>query len=209
MTTELTTDPRVKKHSELLNAALPNNGGDRIWKSWKASAIDEVVELANRSSRMNLLEIDLSGDMNVVYRIEMPVPRWPHRDELVLAESATFHLTYRDEWRTEPPAGWEPVGLLDPLDIFHPNSRPALRGALCFGRIPAGIAPTELILLGYYLVTLQDLTLDESDPEGVLNAEACEFFRIHKKQYVPLTRKGLFDPWTPEELDDVRHYQED
>ena len=94
--------------------------------------------------------------------------------------------------------------LFEPLDIFHPNSRPALKGALCFGpRLPPAIAPTELVLLGYYLVSLQDAALDEHDPDGVLNPMACEFFRCHPR-YLPLTRAGLFDPWTPQELDHVR-----
>ncbi len=197
-------DQRAKKHDELRKSALAGNGGDRSFRQWKEVSLDEVIEQANRSPRMELLEVDLHGDLNIVYRIAMPVPRWPHGDELVLGESAVFHLTYRDEWRIEPPAGWEPVGLFEPLDIFHPNSRPALKGALCFGRLPAGIAPTELILLGYYLVSLQDAALDEHDPDGVLNSAACEFFRCHSR-YLPLTRAGLFDPWTPQELDHVRH----
>ena len=52
-------------------------------------------------------------------------------------------------------------------------------------------------MLGYYLVSLQDYTLDERDPHGVLNSAACEFYRCHP-QYLPLTRAGLFDPWSPD-----------
>lgn len=201
---ESTIDHRVQKHDQLRQKALADNGGDVSFRRWKAGSLDEVIEQANRAPRMELLEIDLHGDVNIVYRIKMPVPRWPRGDELVIGESAVFHLTYREDWLIEPPAGWEPVGLFEPLDVFHPNSRPALKGALCFGRLPAGVAPTELILLGYYLVSLQDAALDEQDPDGVLNPMACEFFRSHPR-YLPLTRAGLFDPWSPEELDHVRH----
>ena len=84
-----------------------------------------------------------------------------------------------------------------------PNSRPDWKGSLCFGQVPAGIAPTELILLGYFLVSLQSVQLDESDPEGVLNPQACEWYRCHS-HYLPLTRAGLFDPWDPEELEHAR-----
>jgi hypothetical protein len=195
-------DQCIKNHRELYAAALACNGGDRSFKQWKAASMAEVVDQANRSPRMELLDINLHGDMNIVYRIKMPVPRWPRDNELVIGESAVFHLVYREAWRTEPPAGWEPVGLFEPLDIFHPNSRPALKGALCLGRLPAGVAPTELILLGYYLVSLQDYTLDEQDPDGVLNPQACEWYRCHS-HYLPLTRAGLFDPWAPEELQHV------
>jgi hypothetical protein len=52
------------------------------------------------------------------------------------------------------------------------------------------------VLLGYYLASLQDYTLDERDPHGVLNAAACEYYRCHP-EYLPLTRAGLFDPWNP------------
>jgi hypothetical protein len=196
-------DQRIEKNNELCAAALACNGGDRSFKQWKAASTAEVVEQANRSKRMELLDINLRGDLYIVYRIMMPAPRWPRGGELVIGESAVFQLTYRDEWRTEPPAGWEPVGLFEPLDIFHPNSRPAMKGALCLGRLPAGVAPAELVLLGYYLVSLQDYTLDEQDPDGVLNPQACEWYRCHS-QYLPLTRAGLFDPWTPEELENVR-----
>ena len=151
-------DERVRRHDELRAKALAANGGDRSFTQWKAASLDEILELANQSPRVELLEINLHGDMNIVYRIDMPVPRWPRDGELVIGNSAVFHLTYRDEWRTVPPAGWEPVGLFEPLDLFHPNSKPALRGALCFGKLAAGIAPTELMLLGYYLVSLQDYT---------------------------------------------------
>ncbi len=188
---------RVKKHEELRDAALKQNGGGRSFSQWKAAAVDEVVDLANQAPRMQLLEINLHGDLDLVYGIRMPVPRWPHGDELVIADHAIFHLVYRDEWRVDAPPGWAPLGVFAPLDIFHPNSKPALRGALCLGNLAAGIAPKELILLGYYLASLQDYTLDESDPDGVLNPEACEWYRCHP-QYLPLTRAGLFDDWKPE-----------
>jgi hypothetical protein len=146
---------------------------------------------------MELLEVNLFGDLDVVYRIEMPVPRWPQQNQLVIGDHAVFHLVYQDEWRETPPPGWFPVGVFDPLDIFHSNARPALRGALCLGRLSAGIAPKELVLLGYYLLSLQDYSLDETDADGVLNLEACEFYRCHR-EYLPLTRAGLFDDWKPD-----------
>lgn len=188
---------RVNNHELLREKALLTNGGGRSFRQWKAAALDEVIEMANRAPRMQLLEASLHGDLDLVYRIEMPVPRWPEGDELVLGDHVIFHLVYRDEWRVDSPPGWAPLGVFSPLDIFHPNSRPALRGALCLGNLAAGIAPKEVVLLGYYLASLQDYTLDEYDPDGVLNPEACEWYRCHP-QYLPLTRAGLFDDWNPE-----------
>jgi hypothetical protein len=62
--------------------------------------------------------------------------------------------------------------------------------------MPAGMPPKEIALLGYFLLTLQEIAMDERDPEGVLNSQASEFYRCNP-QYLPLTRAGLFDPWTP------------
>jgi len=52
----------------------------------------------------------------------------------------------------------------------------------------------EVILLGYYMITLQAIAMDESDPQGVFNATASEFYRNHP-QYLPLTHAGLLDNW--------------
>ena len=77
---------------------------------------------------------------------------------------------------------------------------PSLQGAICLGTLPAGVALKELVLLGYYALSLQDRVLDETDPHGVLNIPACEFYRNHP-EYLPLTHAGLADPWQPPEED--------
>jgi hypothetical protein len=58
------------------------------------------------------------------------------------------------------------------------------------------VAPKELLLMAYYLVALQDYTLDETDPNGVFNPMACEYFRL-RSEYLPLTAAGLFEDWNP------------
>jgi hypothetical protein len=131
-----------------------------------------------------------------VYRIEMPVPCWPVEDRLQIGDHAIFHLRYEERWRYQVPNGWEPLGLLFPPDPFHPNAKPSLRGALCLGDLEAGIPPVEIIKLGYFTLSLQAVQLDESDPNGVLNSQACDFFRAHE-EYMPLTRAGLYEPLEP------------
>jgi hypothetical protein len=184
----------------LRSDALARNGGRRSFARWKQAALEEVLGLAERSPRMSLLRVDLATDFEMTYRIAMPVPRVPRGDELVVSDSAVFHLVFREEWRDEPPPGWAPLGILDPLDIWHPNYRPSFRGAICLGRLPAGIPPKELVLLGYFVVSLQDYALNEFDPHGVLNGAACEYYRCHP-QYLPLTRTGLFESWNPRGVD--------
>jgi hypothetical protein len=199
MTTQVPTNgaEREQQVRQVLDQALARNGGNRSFRLWKAAAAVEIVQMVLKAARMQLMRMDLTADLDVVYSVRMPVPRWPVDGKLVIGHSAVFHLVYRDEWRMEPPPGWLPLGLFHPLDVFHPNARESLRGVVCLGDLPAGVAPKELILLGYYSLSLQDHSTDELDPHGILSAPACEFFR-RNTQYLPLTRAGLFEPWEPE-----------
>ncbi len=178
----------------MVDDALTRNGGCRDWQEFKAGEIQSIRDLALKAARLNLHAIDLSGDLHVAYSIQMPVPREPHPQGLVLADRGVFDLSYQESWRWESPPGWAPLGLWEPFDVFHPNCKPALRGAICLGHLQPGIRVRELILLGYYALTLQDHILDETDPTGVLNPDACEYYRAHP-EYLPLTRAGLLDPW--------------
>lgn len=187
---------RLKRHEMLREKAVSAVGGDKTWKLWKIAALDEVLEMFRRALRAELLHADLHGDFELTYKISMPVPRQPRDGRLVIGDEAVFHLIYPDEWRFEPPPGAMPVGLLHPFDIFAPAARPALRSILCFGKyLPVGILPKELILLGYHVVALQIARFDETDPAGLFNFEACDFFRDHP-EHVPLTEAGLFEDWT-------------
>jgi hypothetical protein len=178
----------------LLHAAEQNNTGRRQWALWKAMAAAGLVKLADEAPRMELHELSLSGDFNALYSVRMPVPLLPVNGKLPVAERAFFHLRYEEEWTYQNPPPWGPLGLLDPVNCFHPNVRPGPRAAMCLGNIPPGVTPRELAILGYYALTLQQATLDESDPQGVLNLHACEYFRAHQ-ELMPLTTAGLLDPW--------------
>ena len=200
----------------LLEQALATNAGSRDWRDWKAAAARDIMALARRAERLTLLELDLSGDFYLRYRIDMPVPRWPVRDELVVGNRAEFDLQYQEQWRWQSPPSLLPLAIRQPTDLYHPNGQPALlpplpgldlppdlpftRAVFCTGHLPPGTLPRELILLGYFAVSLQLRELDEFDPQGVLNPIACQFFRRHPR-YLPLTRAGLFDPWPSSEGD--------
>lgn len=185
---------RQAKLRRLLAEAVQRVGGRRPWRIWKQREAEDIIALAEKAPRLEVLEMDLQGDLAVVYRIRMPVPRTPRNGELQIGQEAIFHLVYQESWLWESPQGWAPLGLLFPPDPFHPEARPALRGALCLGRLPPGTRPTEIILLGYYMLSLQAIQLNELDPNGVLNAEACDYFRSSHPEYVPLTRAGLCEP---------------
>lgn len=181
----------------LLEDAQLRNRGNRTWCEWKNAAAAEVVALVEQAPRLQLLGMSLESDVNMLFQIGMPVPQWPQGDQLVVGNVAVFHLNYQESWRWEAPPGWAPLGLVRPI-AFHPNMRPDLGGAICLGRLPPGIPPREIILLGYYALSLQDFALDETDPHGVMNPLACDFYRRHP-EYLPLTRAGLLEPWPTED----------
>jgi hypothetical protein len=185
---------RLKGNEMMLTEALGGNSGNRGWREWKTTAAKEVFDLFGRTNRVRVLAFGLDGDLNMNYAVQMPVPRWPTGDQLVIDRLAVFHLHYQEQWRWESPPGWAPLGLWHPRDPFHPNMQPALRGAICLGKLPPGVPPREIVLLGYFALSLQDRVLDESDPNGVLNPLACDYFRRHP-EYLPLTRAGLLDAW--------------
>ena len=190
-----------KHPAALLDRALSGNNGSRAWQLRKRSWLEEIFEMLARAARLRVIEADLSGDLNVIYRIEMPTPCTPQRGELVVRDAAVFHLRYCEAWTVEPPAPWDPLGVLEPNDPWHPNMKPALRGAICLGDMGgllAGASPREILLAGYFALVLRDIVLDESDPLGVLNPLACEYYRQHP-EYMPLTDAGLFDPWNGSE----------
>lgn len=192
---KLKPEDRLAHNQTILEKALAGNTGCRWWREFKANGLTDIVHrVANLTDRMELYEASLQGDMNLVYRINMPVPCWPVEGKLVIANSAVFHLHYEELWCEENPPGWAPLGLFQPLDPWHPNMRPSLRGAICLGKLPRSIPPIEIVYLGYYAVCLQDYTLDETDPDGVLNPLACQYFRDHP-EYLPLTYAGLLEPW--------------
>ena len=184
---------KQRKVAEMLDRATTRNGGGRPWRQWKRKSIESVLEMIVKSPRMDLLELNLEGDLEMVFAIRCPVPRWPQNGKLLIGDHVVAHLIYQEAWRFESPPGWAPLGILWPPDLFHSNSRPHLRGALCLGGLPPNTPPKQIILAAYDALTLQSINTDETDPAGVLNPQASDFYRRHP-DYLPLTRAGLLDP---------------
>lgn len=203
-------DERTARHEQILARALQENAGPRDWRMWKQAAAQSLVELANQASRMEVLDIHLVGEFYAVYRIAMPVPRWPRRNTLQLGHEAVFDLLYDESWRRTAPPPTMPLGMFFPPDVFHPNCRPAPmplpvgvplfdsapRVSVCLGRLQPNVSVKQLVLMGHDLVSLQALMLDETDPHGVFNPYASEFFR-HRAEAPALYPLGLLEPWPP------------
>ncbi len=189
----LPCDAKRRQLDAALTAALARNGGGRAWREWKRKSLESLLDLMARSPRMDLLQMSLEGDLEVVFEIRCPVPRWPQGDRLVIGDRVVCQLQYQEQWRFEAPAGWAPSGILWPHDHFASNMRPHIRGLLCLGGLPPNTPPKQIALAAYDALTLQSINTDETDPAGVLNPAASDFFRRHP-QYLPLTRAGLLDP---------------
>ena len=186
---------RAATQQNRLDEALRRNGGGRAWRAWKAGQLEEVMkDLAFASPRIELLHIEIAGDLELVYGVEMPVPLAPCSGVLQLANAAVFRLAFRESWTWESPPGWGPLAVLAPQPIWHPNVAPDLKGVMCLGALPPNTNLKEIILLGYYTLTLQEMTINEMDPAGVLNSDACDYYRSHP-QCLPLCGEGLLEPW--------------
>lgn len=177
---------------------------------WKQAAARSLVELADQSPRMEMLDLRLGGEFYAVYRIAMPVPRWPLENELLIGHEAVFDLLYDESWRRVAPPPTMPIGMFFPPDVFHPNCRPAPaplpiappmfaqapRVAICLGTLQPNVSVKQLALMGHDLVSLQSKMMDETDPNGVFNPYASEFFRSQSGD-VALYRLGLLEQWVP------------
>lgn len=205
-------EDRLARHEQILARACESNAGPRDWRMWKQSAAKSLIELANQSPRMEVLDIRLGGELYAVYRIAMPVPRWPLKNELQIGHEAVFDLLYDESWRRVVPPPTMPLGMYFPPDVFHPNCRPAPlplpiaipffdtapRVAVCLGTLQPNVSVKQLVLMGHDLVSLQSKMMDETDPNGVFNPYASDFFRSLDGD-VALYRLGLLEPWTPGE----------
>ncbi len=210
LTTSPLAEDRLTRHEQILTRAGEQNAGSRDWRMWKQAAARSLIELANYSPRMEVLDIRMGGEFYAVYRIVMPVPRWPMKNELQVGREAVFDLLYDESWRRTAPPPTMPLGMFYPHDVFHPNCRPAPlplpvalpffdnvpRVSVCLGTLQPNVSVKQLVLMGHDLVSLQSLMLDETDPNGVFNPYASEFFRGNADAPA-LYRLGLLEPWNP------------
>lgn len=187
-----------EQHSRrVVEQALAANTGKRPWRATKENALRDVLAVTEQTSRVRVLAADIEGDLSLFLWLRAPAPCWPTNGQLGIATEAIVHLCYQELWLSEAPHGQAPAGIIQPFNFYAPNAAPAPRASLCLGVLPAGLPVSELLQLTYLALTLQTLTLDET--EGVLNPHACDFYRDHP-QFIPLTRTSLLEPWSPEEL---------
>ena len=113
---------RARVHRIMLDQALQGNGGSKPWQSWKASQAEEVVEdLVNRSPRMEMVSIQLEGDLSLIYRIQMPVPLAPQRPPPRFFRGCCFSSYLPGKLEMGEPARLGAAGYLQPETGLAPQ----------------------------------------------------------------------------------------
>lgn len=160
------------------------------WGRRKLAEYGDVVKLDQAARyRMKLADCQLAAaPLHMMVAMNVPVPRTPNTDgELRTGELAVLGIVYPEDVLRQPLPGSFFVEVLYPPDVFHPNCAPGPRQQLCLGAVmPRGIPVREILLLSYAALCGQSVTIDFTDPVGVLNLEACRFFEAHPAA-LPLT----------------------
>jgi hypothetical protein len=127
----------------------------------------------------------------------MPVPCRPGQGELVIAHQALLGVRWPVEVLSQSLPGPAFVQVLLPQGVFHPSVAKGHIQALCLGaQLPVGIKVTELVLMSYRAVTLQDHTLDVQDPAGVFRADAAIWWQSNTHR-IPLTAEPFLSVAEP------------
>jgi hypothetical protein len=174
--------------------------GPASWQARKRSDLRELLALAARSPRLHVSGMDGRTELRVGLELVVPVPCRPQADgPIVVAQRALLGVRYPAEALLTPRPGTDFVTVLAPRAVFAPNIAAGLDQRLCLGAsLPAGIPLREIVLASYAALSMQTVTMDPEDPQGLLNHEAALYWQQHAAD-LPLTRASLLSD--PEGLD--------
>jgi hypothetical protein len=187
---EVTLSPA---HAQMLEGAQAGARGPEPWKARKRSEARQLLALAQLAggNRMQVLGLDLSEDLRAAIRLDAPVALRPGPDgALNVARGAVIGLVYPRTILAAPQPGTSLLCLLLPArGAWYPNIAAFVGQPMCLGTfLPSGIPAHELVLLGWGLLTLQNVMLDAGDAAGVMNLSAAEWWMANRN-LMPLTRE--------------------
>jgi len=188
-------------HQAVHDTARQTCGGPPACRQRKLAEAHDLLALAEMSRRLDVHWIDLTTDLRAKVRMRVPVPCRPHPDgPLRVAPFVFLGVTYPERAAILPQPGYAFVRILAPGPIWHSNVGPEPNQVLCLGpSLPAGIPLKEIVLMTYGALTMQTTQLDLSDPAGVLNPEAADWWQ-RNPQLIPLTIEP-FLPWEVKHVD--------
>jgi hypothetical protein len=195
MLAEIQLSPRSQA---AFDAALATNRGRAHWRARKVVEARELLALAEIAprGRMRVDYLDLADELRAVIRLDVKVPvRYPGDGEGVRVEdSATLGLVYPEKALTDQLAGFSYLEAIAPRGIFHPAvaALAPFPQIVCLGDLPAGTRVTEIVLLAYSALAMQNLRIENFEALGALNVDAAVWWEARLSQ-LPLTRRAFLE----------------
>src|SRR5262249_15017912 len=132
------------------------------WRTRKRAEARELVALAEIAppARMRIDYLDLADELRLGCRLGVPAAVRGADGTVRVTSGATIGLIVPEQSLTEQSRGF--VEILDPPAMFHPAvaALPPLPQALCLGAVQAGTRATEVVLIAYSALAMQNLQLD-------------------------------------------------
>lgn len=176
--------------------------GPLHWRRRMEHELRRLLALVLIAPRLRVLALELRTSLKALLELRTPVPCLPPRDdgapggELVVGDRVTLAVQYPERILYQPIPGTEPVDILSPPWIHHPNVAPGAAPVhpLCLGpNVPRNTPLVELVIASYAALTLQSVTIGEDDPAGVMNREAALWWQS-RRDLIPLSTIPFLGP---------------
>lgn len=167
--------------------------GDPVWDARRRAEAHELLALHQIApARIPSVDmLDARTELRAVFSLRVPVPCMPpEADDLVVAHAATLALRYPREAMVQRLPGAAFVQILAPRHVWHPQVHAGMQALCLADRLPIGTRVSELVLLAYRALAMQDTQVDELDPAGVFNAAAARWWQAHGER-IPLSEEAF------------------
>lgn len=176
-------------HRAILEAAEKQCNGPPSCRHRKIAEARELLALAQISDRLVFHWLDLSADLRAKVEMRVPVACLPDPNgPLQIAQRALLGIMYPEKAAILPLPGFVFVRILAPGPAWYSVVSADPNQVLCLGSQPAGVRLIEIILCTYGALSLQATLLDVSDPAGVLNPAAADWWQ-RNTNLIPLTKE--------------------
>lgn len=185
--TNLAAERLTEEYAALLERAVQGAAGGKVWQLRKRAEGRDLLALASLAPRMSVVDLDMVGDLRAVVALKMPVPCRSGEGDLVISHEALLGFTYREESLVEALPGSAFAQVLQPQSLFLPNVRPGPAQLVCLGSsMLPGIKLSEIVLMTFRALCLQDHNFDHLNPAGVFRRDAAEWWQENVDR-IPLT----------------------
>jgi hypothetical protein len=181
-------------------SAKSDHRGSALWRARKLAEARGLIALAELApaGRMRVEYLDLSDELRAVCRLGVPAAWRAPDGEVRIADAATIGLVYPEKALVEQLHGFSYIEVLEPREprpMWHPAvaAMGPMPQVLCLGDLPAGMRCTELVLLAYAALAMQNIRLDAFEALGVLNVPAAHYWH-ERAGTLPLTRRAFLEP---------------